>query len=125
MQHGLLYDAEYNHIMEYATCSQCGTSRLMDRGHCPLEDLFIHYGLIASGDQVMRYGATRERLVKEVDVLCFEMEAAGLMDDFPCISIVADTVVCEYILLVHYCSLLTLLLVVPNGSTMEHPLRSS
>ena len=58
-----------------------------------MEDPFIHYGLIASGDQVMRHGATRERLRKELNVLCFEMEAAGLMDDFPCLVVRG---ICDY-----------------------------
>ena len=57
------------------------------------EDPLIHYGLIASGDQVMRHGATRERLRKELNVLCFEMEAAGLMDDFPCLVVRG---ICDY-----------------------------
>ena len=92
-QHDLLYDAEYDHITEQATCSQCNTSKLIDREPRPSEDPFIHYGLIASGDQVMRHGATRERLRKELDVLCFEMEAAGLMDDFPCLVVRG---ICDY-----------------------------
>jgi|HubBroStandDraft_4_1064222.scaffolds.fasta_scaffold148438_2 hypothetical protein len=41
----------------------------------------------------MRHGGTRERLRKELDVLCFEMEAAGLMDEFPCL-VVRGT--CDY-----------------------------
>jgi nucleoside phosphorylase len=53
----------------------------------------IHYGLIASGNQVMRDGRTRERLRQELNVLCFEMEAAGLMDDFPCLVIRG---ICDY-----------------------------
>jgi hypothetical protein len=53
----------------------------------------IHYGLIASGNQVMRHGSTRDRLRKERDVLCFEMEAAGLMDRFPCLVIRG---ICDY-----------------------------
>jgi nucleoside phosphorylase len=75
---------EYDHITEYATCLQCNTLRLVHREPRPLADPFVHYGLIASGDQVVRHGATKERLRKELDVLCFEMEAAGLIDDFPC-----------------------------------------
>jgi len=47
----------------------------------------IHYGLIASGNQLMKHGKTREKLRKELDVLCFEMEAAGLMNIFHCIVI--------------------------------------
>src|ERR1700722_14694043 len=71
-QHDLLYDANYDHTITYATCSQCDTGRLINREPRHFEDPFIHYGLIASGDQVMRHGATRERLRKELDVLCFE-----------------------------------------------------
>ena len=59
----------------------------VDREPRPSVEPAIHYGLIASGDQVMRHGATRDRLRKELDVLCFEMEAAGLMDSFPCLVI--------------------------------------
>ncbi|KAI9868958.1 MAG: hypothetical protein M1813_002781 [Trichoglossum hirsutum] len=93
VQHDLLYDAEYDHILENATCSQCDTGRLIDREPRLSEDPVIHYSLIASGDQVMRDGATRERLRRELDVLCFEMEAASLMDEFPCLVIRG---ICDY-----------------------------
>jgi hypothetical protein len=42
---------------------------------------------------VMRHGVTRDRLRRELDVLCFEMEAAGLMDQFPCLVIRG---ICDY-----------------------------
>ena len=93
MQQDSLYDAEYDQNMEHATCLQCDTSRLMRREPRTSENPFIHYGLIASGNQVMRHGATRERLRRELDVLCFEMEAAGLMDEFPCLVIRG---ICDY-----------------------------
>lgn len=41
----------------------------------------------------MRDGVTRERLRRELDVLCFEMEAAGLTNDFPCLVIRG---ICDY-----------------------------
>ncbi|KAB8698106.1 hypothetical protein FH972_026356 [Carpinus fangiana] len=47
----------------------------------------IHYGLIASGSKVMASAEDRDRLRKENRILCFEMEAAGLMDSFPCLAI--------------------------------------
>jgi nucleoside phosphorylase len=55
----------------------------------------VRYGLIASGNQVMRHGATRDRINQEADgkVLCFEMEAAGLMNDFPCLVVRG---ICDY-----------------------------
>jgi nucleoside phosphorylase len=65
----------------------------VDREPRPSAVPAIHYGLIASGDQVMRHGTTRDRLRRELNVLCFEMEAAGLMDSFPCLIIRG---ICDY-----------------------------
>lgn len=53
----------------------------------------IHYGLIASGDKLMKDAMIRDRLSAEKDVLCFEMEAAGLMNTFPCLVIRG---ICDY-----------------------------
>ena len=51
----------------------------------------IHYENIASGNQVIQHGL--DRLRDDLDVLCFEMEAAGLMPDFPCFVICG---ICDY-----------------------------
>ena len=54
----------------------------------------MHYGTIASGNQVMRSAAERDRVSAELGgVLCFEMEAAGLMNSFPCLVIRG---ICDY-----------------------------
>ncbi|PLN76248.1 hypothetical protein BDW42DRAFT_188769 [Aspergillus taichungensis] len=60
----------------------------------------VHYGLIASGDKVMKDDKLRDQLAREYGFLCFEMEAAGLMDNFPClvirgISDYADSAKCK------------------------------
>ncbi|GIJ81640.1 hypothetical protein Asppvi_000139 [Aspergillus pseudoviridinutans] len=47
----------------------------------------VHYGLIASGNKVIKDGKLRDKLAREHGILCFEMEAAGLMDNFPCLVI--------------------------------------
>jgi nucleoside phosphorylase len=92
-QHDSLYDAEYDHPEGNTTCSQCNVSRLVNREARLSEDPVVHYGLIASGDQVVRHGVTRDRLRRELDVLCFEMEAAGLMGQLPCLVIRG---ICDY-----------------------------
>jgi hypothetical protein len=74
-------------------CPNCEKTRLVRRKPRKISDPVIHYGTIASADQVMRHGATRERIRKEYSVLCFEMEAAGLMNDFPCLVIRG---ICDY-----------------------------
>lgn len=55
----------------------------------------MHYGLIASGSQVIKDNEFRDRLNESLggDVLCIDMEAAGLMNDFPCIVIRG---ICDY-----------------------------
>ncbi|KAH0365372.1 purine and uridine phosphorylase, partial [Aureobasidium melanogenum] len=53
----------------------------------------IHYGVIASADQLMKDAITRDAIAEEKDVLCFEMEAAGLMNHFPCLVIRG---ICDY-----------------------------
>jgi nucleoside phosphorylase len=93
IQYDSLYKAEYDHPEGYTICSQCDAGKLISRKSRPSENVVIHYGLIASGDQVMRHGRARDRLRRELDVLCFEMEAAGLMDSFPCLVIRG---ICDY-----------------------------
>lgn len=57
------------------------------------DDPAIHYGLIASGNQLMKDALLRDKLAKEKGIFCFEMEAAGLMNHFPCLVIRG---ICDY-----------------------------
>lgn len=74
-------------------CPNCDKKSLVKRGARRTTNPVIHYGTIASADRVMRHGITRERLQKKYDILCFEMEAAGLMNEFPCLVIRG---ICDY-----------------------------
>ncbi|KAJ5504613.1 NACHT nucleoside triphosphatase [Penicillium fimorum] len=55
----------------------------------------VHHGLIASGNTVVKDAQSRDLLDKRFGghLLCVEMEAAGLMNDFPCIVIRG---ICDY-----------------------------
>jgi nucleoside phosphorylase len=53
----------------------------------------VHYGLIASGNQLMKDALLRDALIAEKGVLCFEMAAAGLVNHFPCLVIRG---ICDY-----------------------------
>jgi nucleoside phosphorylase len=53
----------------------------------------IHYGIVASASQLMKNALLRDKFAKENGVLCFEMEAAGLMNHFPCLVIRG---ICDY-----------------------------
>ncbi|KAF5603864.1 G beta WD-40 repeats containing protein [Fusarium pseudocircinatum] len=91
--HDRLYPAGYDHVKpESTTCAECDESRVITREDRGDTDPYFHYGIIASGNQVIKDGKTRERLSQEYGALCFEMEAAGLYD-FPCLVIRG---ICDY-----------------------------
>ena len=66
-------------------CRSCDLGRTIKR-RPPLRLAKVHYGSIASGNQVIKDGISRDRLNLELGgkILCVEMEAAGLMNNFPC-----------------------------------------
>jgi len=87
----ILYQADYNHVGG-DSCEQCSEDKVVKRA--PRQEIVVHYGTIASGNQVMRDGTTRDQVSgKFGGVLCFEMEAAGLMNSFPCLVIRG---ICDY-----------------------------
>jgi nucleoside phosphorylase len=88
-----LYESNYDHPRGNPTCSSCDIRRLIRRRQRRSDTPVVHTGLIASANQVMRHGGTRERLKKKFGILCFEMEAAGLMDAFHCLVIRG---ICDY-----------------------------
>ncbi|KAL3492781.1 nucleoside phosphorylase domain-containing protein [Aspergillus germanicus] len=92
-QRDLLFEADYDHARNGESCDQCDTRRLVQRKERSSEAPTVHYGLIASGNQVMKHGRTRDRVANETGILCFEMEAAGLMDQVPCLVIRG---ICDY-----------------------------
>lgn len=53
----------------------------------------IHYGFIASGNQLVKDAHTRDEIAKRLNALCFEMEAAGIMNQLPCLVIRG---ICDY-----------------------------
>lgn len=88
-----LFDAAYDHASSEASCHDCDPSRLVPRSARDSTDPRIHYGRVASGNSVIKHGTTRDRISGELNVMCFEMEAAGLMDSFPCLVVRG---ICDY-----------------------------
>jgi nucleoside phosphorylase len=89
----ILFESTYNHVGG-PTCERCSKDKVLKRTTRGSQEIMVHYGTIASGNQVMRDGVTRDRISSGLGgVLCFEMEAAGLMNSFPCLVIRG---ICDY-----------------------------
>jgi nucleoside phosphorylase len=90
----VLFEAAYNY-KGGSTCQQCSTSKQENRqARESDEEIVLHYGTIASGNQVMRNAAERDRVSAKLGgVLCFKREAAGLMNSFPCLVVRG---ICDY-----------------------------
>jgi nucleoside phosphorylase len=88
-----LFKPKHEHLATAKNCDMCPTEWEETRSERDAEDPLPHYGIIASGNSVIKHGGTREQLRLESGALCFEMEAAGLMLDFPCIVIRG---ICDY-----------------------------
>ncbi|KAF4438156.1 ankyrin repeat protein [Fusarium austroafricanum] len=90
-----LYRADYEHTGGI-TCASCATNGLEER---PLRvtkrAVTVHYGIIASANSVMKNAEERNEYARdpELNALCFEMEAAGLMNNIPCLVIRG---ICDY-----------------------------
>ncbi|KID94494.1 Nucleoside phosphorylase, partial [Metarhizium majus ARSEF 297] len=80
-----LFRSDYRHQTKAENCDACDKTGEIARKERPDCDPFVHYGTIASGDMIIKNPQTRDLLGQ--DCLCFETEAAGLMNDFPCLVI--------------------------------------
>ncbi|RAH86769.1 Pfs domain protein [Aspergillus japonicus CBS 114.51] len=89
----VLFEAEYVHPMTAADCSECDHARALKRISRSSDAPKVHCGLIASGNSVMKDAMARDKLARSLGIICFEMEAAGLMDSFPCLTIRG---ICDY-----------------------------
>ncbi|RPA78788.1 hypothetical protein BJ508DRAFT_416379 [Ascobolus immersus RN42] len=106
----LLFRADYQHVKPGSSCRSCDQSNLLslsppegecdtvtdtDSGSCSDSDeeqcdrsiVAVHRGTIATGELVIKDAKLRDRLAKQYKVLCFEMEAAGILTGMPCLVI--------------------------------------
>ncbi|KAJ5318963.1 Pfs NACHT and Ankyrin domain protein [Penicillium brevicompactum] len=89
-----LFKTLYDHVRG-PDCRGCDTANEVERDIRDIADPEIHYGTIASGSRLIKFAAARDQIIANVgtDCICFEMEAAGLMNHFPCLVIRG---ICDY-----------------------------
>jgi nucleoside phosphorylase len=86
----VLFHPNYTHKDRDRECTACcsinGKNCVFEQE--PRTEPRLWLGNIASSNAVMKNGKMRDQALQEFDVLCFEMEAAGLMNDgFSCLVI--------------------------------------
>ncbi|OJJ45918.1 hypothetical protein ASPZODRAFT_119216 [Penicilliopsis zonata CBS 506.65] len=95
------------------------------------EEPIVHHGIIASGNRVIKDGLERDRIAQQFNALCFEMEAAGIMNHLPCLVIRGISDYCDsrksknwqgYAALVAAIYARNLLAVVPVNRPLKHAL---
>jgi nucleoside phosphorylase len=91
-ENDILYCPQCDGSNAPASCNLCAGG-MMERKAREDENPAFWYGVIASGNELMKNAAARDKMGREFGALCVEMEAAGLMNDFPCIVIRG---ICDY-----------------------------
>ena len=92
---GQVYDKLFHRTYEHANhdtnatqCSQCDPNQLANRSRCTTQEPVFHQGTIASGDSVMQNAERRDAVSRKFhNAICFEMEAAGVIDETRCLII--------------------------------------
>lgn len=94
----VLFDPTFHHVNNGDDCSGCETSnkKIVSRpereANCGQP--VVHRGLILSGGGVVKNPKDRDRLCRgQKDAICFEMEAAGIADEIPCLVVRG---ICDY-----------------------------
>ncbi|KAH7201202.1 hypothetical protein DER44DRAFT_827832 [Fusarium oxysporum] len=89
-----LFKSQHDHIGG-SNCDKCDSAWEVKRKQRESTEPEIHYGVIASGNKLIKDAATRDSLLEDTGhrCLCVEMEAAGLMNRFPCLVIRG---ICDY-----------------------------
>jgi nucleoside phosphorylase len=90
----VLYVPDYHHVETRSeTCAACDPTKVMLRVSRDPDDPLVHYGLIASVNQLVRDSQVRDRLGRDSGAYCVETEAAGLMNAYPCVVVRG---ICDY-----------------------------
>jgi hypothetical protein len=83
-----LYQADYAHNAS----GESGNGNA-ECDQCEVDGPAVHYGVIASGSLEIGCGVARDQAKEALGAICFEREAAGLMNNFPCFVIRG---ICDY-----------------------------
>ncbi|RFN48829.1 ankyrin repeat protein [Fusarium flagelliforme] len=88
-----LYCSDYGHLGG-RDCSKCQENQIKPRPDRQLRRaVCVHYGTIGTANSLMKNVDERDKYARDLGILCFEMEAGGLMNTWPCLVIRG---ICDY-----------------------------
>ncbi|KAK6544626.1 hypothetical protein TWF694_001315 [Orbilia ellipsospora] len=87
-----LFHHDYSHS-HGSDCNGCQKDMIVRRIPRMSRSPKIHYGTIGSSNLVVKDAGKREKLRQELGIICVDMEAAGLVNEFPCLVIRG---ICDY-----------------------------
>jgi len=82
-----LFASSYIHPSGSKDCQNCDQSKISRLRNTSWVSPKFFYGTVGCGSQVIMDAVTRDRLARQYDLLCFEMEAGGLANNFPCLAV--------------------------------------
>ena len=82
-----LFDARYEHSSSKISCHWCNPQYQIPRMRRDQDGPHVHYGLVASGSIIIRDTITRDRIGHDLQALCLDTEAAGLINTYPAMII--------------------------------------
>jgi len=89
LDNDILFEADYSHVdakSTETTCSHCDREHLKERRPRETTIPQFHQGTILSGHMIIQNARARDKLSKEYyNAICFEMEAAGVVEDTYCL----------------------------------------
>ncbi|KAM0739657.1 hypothetical protein ACQRIT_004841 [Beauveria bassiana] len=85
--HDRLFKADYVHRNEDPDCSGCDPSQEIPRPKRKSTLPAIHYGVILSGNSLVKDAEQRDTIARTTmqDCICYEMEAAAIVSQLPCL----------------------------------------
>ena len=94
-KHDQLFNVSYDHENVPKSCNKCDSLQMSkDWEVRETTDPQIHYETIISVNQVMCHDPTRDKVVKDLSVICFDMKTTSLMNNFLCL-VIRD--ICNYV----------------------------
>lgn len=89
----ILFQPDYDHVKDEDDCDHCDLGSVVVRQLRDTQNPKVHYGLIASSNQDIRDGSTRDKLAAKHGILAFGAEAAELEDTD---TVVVIRGICDY-----------------------------